>query len=80
AAGLDLTGLTMEEGAREAADWIDALRRRHTPYGSLSEAGLGETDLPRMLEIAMAVRRLLDPNPVEVTEGDAEGIYREVLR
>ena len=32
-----------------------------------------------MTEIAMAVRRLLDPNPVEVTPEDAARIYRGVL-
>lgn len=69
----------MEEGGRDAAGWIDALRRQHTPYGSLAESGLGEEDLPRMLDIAMAVGRLLDPNPVEVTRAVAEDIYRGVL-
>lgn len=78
-AGIDLTGKTLEEGGRDAAGWIDALRRQHTPYGSLSASGLGEEDLPRMLDIAMAVKRLLDPNPVEVTREVAEEIYRGVL-
>lgn len=78
-AGLDLTGRTLEKGGRDAAGWVDELRRQHTPYGSLSESGLEEEDLPRMLDIAMAVGRLLDPNPVEVTRADAEDIYRGVL-
>jgi len=78
-AGIDLTGRTLEEGGGDAAGWIDDLRRQHTPYGCLRESGLDEEDLPRMLDIAMAVTRLLDPNPVEVTREEAEGIYREVF-
>jgi alcohol dehydrogenase class IV len=40
---------------------------------------LEERDIPRLVERAMTVRRLLDPNPVEVTAEDAAAIYREVL-
>lgn len=79
AAGLDLTGKSREEGVRAVAGWIDAARRAHTPYGTLADAGLSEADLPRMMDLALQVRRLLDPNPVEVTEADAERIYRGVL-
>ena len=79
AAGLDLGGKSREEGIEAAAAWIDGLRRRHTPFGSLADAGLGADDIPRMIEIAMGVRRLLDPNPVPVEEADAEAIYRGVL-
>ena len=77
--GLDLAGKTREQGAADAAQWIDDRRRQYTPFGSLADAGLGEEDIPKMLEIGMAVRRLLDPNPVEVTEEVARAIYREVL-
>ena len=79
AAGLELGGMSREQGAALAADWIDAFRRRHTPFGSLKTAGLEERDIPQMVEIGMAVRRLLDPNPVDVSEEDAARIYREVL-
>ena len=78
-AGIDLSARSREEAVDAVAGWIDQLRRRYTPYGSLAAAGLGEEDLPRMIEVGMAVRRLLDPNPVEVTERDAEAIYRTVL-
>jgi alcohol dehydrogenase class IV len=78
-AGLPLMGKSREEGVRLAAGWIDDVRRKHTPYATLADAGLGEADLPRMIDIAMQVRRLLDPNPVEVTPQDAERIYRGVL-
>ena len=78
-AGQDLCGKSVEEGVALAAGFVDTVRRRHTAFGSLTASGLGEEDIPRMTEIAMAVRRLLDPNPVEVTPEDAERIYRDVL-
>lgn len=78
-AGLDLQGKSREEGVSLAAGWIDDVRRQHTPYGCLADAGLTEADLPHMIDIALQVRRLLDPNPVEVTQADAERIYRGVL-
>jgi len=78
-AGLDLGGKSREEGVYLAADWVDRMRRKHTDYASLADAGLDESDIPQMVEIAMEVRRLLDPNPVEVRVADAERIYREVL-
>ena len=78
-AGVDLAGVSREEGVRRVATWIDGLRRRHTPYGRLADADLTEADIPAMMEIGLSVRRLLDPNPVDVTEIDAERIYRAVL-
>ncbi|MEW6755244.1 MAG: iron-containing alcohol dehydrogenase [Candidatus Latescibacterota bacterium] len=80
AAGLDLAGASREDGVRALARWIDRVRRAHTPWGTLEQAGLGEADIAPMVDVAMQVRRLLDPNPVEVTAQDAEGIYRQVLR
>ena len=78
-AGLDLKDKSREDGAELAAAWIDNLRRRYTPYTSLREVGLEEGDIPRMVELAMSVRRLLDPNPVEVFPEDAEAIYRGIF-
>ena len=78
-AGLDLCGKGQEEGVELAAGFVDDVRRRHTAFGSLTSSGLGAEDIPRMTEIAMTVRRLLDPNPVEITPEDAERIYRGVL-
>ena len=79
-AGLELEGGSREAGVELMADWIDTFRRRYTPFGSLTSAGLGEEEIPRMVEIGMGVRRLLDPNPVEVTPEDAAAIYRQVLQ
>ena len=78
-AGLDLKGKTREEGVEALAAWIDRIRREHTPWGSLESSGLGDEAIPQMVEIAFNIRRLLDPNPVEMTGQDIEQIYRGVL-
>jgi len=78
-AGIDLSGSSVEEGAELAADHVDSLRRRHTAFGSLTSAGLDETDIPEMVEVGLRIRRLLEPNPVELTPEQAELIYRDVL-
>ena len=49
-AGLPLMGKSREEGVRLAAGWIDDVRRKHTPYATLADAGLGEADLPRLAQ------------------------------
>ena len=78
-AGFDMKDKSREDGVALAAGWIDDLRRRYTPYTSLCAVGLEEGDVPRMVELAMTVRRLLDPNPVEVLPEDAEAIYRSIF-
>ncbi len=78
-AGFDLKNKSREDGVDLAAGWIEDLRRRYTPYTSLRAVGIEEGDIPRMVELAMTVRRLLDPNPVEVLPEDAEAIYRSIF-
>ncbi len=80
AAGLKLKGKSREEGVEALATWTDQIRREHTPWGSLESSGLGEEVIPKMVEIAFNIRRLLDPNPVEITRQDIEQIYRGVLQ
>jgi alcohol dehydrogenase class IV len=78
-AGLKLAGLSREAGVEKAALWLDGLRRSHTPFASLRASGLNEKDIPAMTEIALGIRRLLDPNPIELGAQDATQIYRAVL-
>ena len=78
-AGLDLAGRSLEEGVGMAARWVDGLRRAHTPFGSLQEAGLGEDQIAQMVEVGLSVRRLMDQNPVEMSPAEAAAIYRGVL-
>ena len=74
-----LGGKSREEGVELAAKWIDGLRRQHTPYGSLSAAGISAADIPQMVESALSVQRLLEPNPVAVEADDAARIYQNAL-
>ena len=78
-AGMDLHCMTREEGAAEAAAWIDNLRCNYTNFPTLKTAGIIERDIPFMIQTALSVRRLLDPNPISVDESVAESIYRSVL-
>ena len=72
-AGIGATEFSKNSGRSELRLAVECVTE------ALADAGLGEADLPRMIDISMQVRRLLDPNPVEVTEMDAEWIYRGVL-
>jgi alcohol dehydrogenase class IV len=45
----------------------------------LSEFGIKDEDIPELAEGVMKVTRLLANNPRELTQKDAEAIYRSVL-
>jgi alcohol dehydrogenase class IV len=45
----------------------------------LARTPVPESAMPEMARDAVAIRRLMDPNPREVTEEDALRIYRAVL-
>lgn len=78
-AGLDLGGHSREAGVEAAALWVDRLRRDHTPFASLRASGLDIDDIGPMVDMSMGIRRLLDPNPVELSAAEAESIYCAVL-
>lgn len=65
-----------EARAQAAIDWLfDFVNRCGIPQ-HLSEFGIQEQDIPHLAKEAMKVTRLLKNNPREVTETDAESIYR----
>jgi alcohol dehydrogenase class IV len=78
-AGIDLQGKSRETAVAGLAHWIDDLRRQYTPHPNLQAAGLGTEHIPQMVEIALGIRRLLDPNPVPLTHEQATDIYHSVL-
>ncbi len=78
-AGMNLKGKTRELGAAEAGAWINDLRCNYTTFSTLEAVGITEEDIPKMVQMALTVRRLLDPNPVPVDQSVAEAIYRSVL-
>jgi alcohol dehydrogenase class IV len=61
---------------------IERIRRLIRSCGlpaTLSELGVPEPAIPRMIASAMTVTRLLKNNPREITPADAERIYRSAL-
>jgi len=48
-------------------------------HDQLRQTTVPATAIPEMARDAVAIRRLMDPNPQEVTEADAARIYQEVL-
>ena len=65
--------------ARAGIEGIRQLIRTCGLPGTLSELGVPESAIPRMVESAMTVTRLLKNNPREITPEDAERIYRSAL-
>ena len=77
--GEDISGLD-EEGAAQAA--VEAMRRLAVDLkipDQLSGFGVQEKDIPFLAEGVMKVTRLLANNPRELSQKDAEEIYRRVL-
>jgi alcohol dehydrogenase class IV len=66
--------------ARAGIERIRQLIRTCGLPATLSELGVPESAIPRMVESAMTVTRLLKNNPREITPEDAERIYRSALR
>ena len=61
------------------ADRLDALAARLGLRAALGRAGVPADAVTGMARDAVLIRRLMDPNPVPVTEDDAVRIYRTVL-
>ena len=58
---------------------LDAVAEAIGLRARLAETPVPEAAMPAMARDAVAIRRLMDPNPREVTEEDALRIYRAVL-
>jgi alcohol dehydrogenase class IV len=61
------------------ADRLDALADATGLRAQLRRVAVPGDAIVPMARDAVAIRRLIDPNPREVTEGDATRIYRAVL-
>jgi alcohol dehydrogenase class IV len=69
-------------GAMSAHDFaakLDAVADMIGLRAQLRKTPVSTEALPNMARDAVAIRRLMDPNPREVTEADAQRIYRAVL-
>ena len=61
------------------ADRLDALASSIGLVAQLRKTSVPASSIPAMARDAVAIRRLVDPNPRDVTESDATRIYQKVL-
>jgi len=77
--GQNTAGLSTAEAADAAVEAMGQLAADLDIPEHLSEFGIKDEDIPQLAEGVMKVTRLLANNPRELTQKDAEEIYRRVL-
>ena len=77
--GENTTGLSDREAAQAAVKAMRTLAADLKIPDHLSEFGIKDKDIPELAAGVMKVTRLLANNPRELTQKDAEAIYRSVL-
>jgi alcohol dehydrogenase class IV len=77
--GEKTAALSEKEAAHAAVDAMRILAADLKIPDHLSEFGIGDKDIPDLAAGVMKVTRLLANNPRELTQSDAEAIYRCVL-
>jgi alcohol dehydrogenase len=77
--GEDTSGLSDREAAVVAVEALRTLAEDLQVPMSLTQFGVKDKDIPALAEGVMKVTRLLANNPRELTQADAEAIYRRVL-
>jgi alcohol dehydrogenase len=80
----DFTALALALGwggieATAFADRLDTIAEAISLRSQLRRTAVSGDDIAPMARDAVAIRRLIDPNPRDVTEADAARIYRAVL-
>jgi alcohol dehydrogenase class IV len=77
--GENIDGLGMYEAAAKSVEAVKKLLTSvNTPH-RLSDFGIGEKDVPRLVEGGSKQTRFYVPNPRNLTEKDIEIIYRMAL-
>jgi len=77
--GENTAGLSAREAAHAAVEAMRTLAADLKIPDHLSEFGIKDKDIPELAAGVMKVTRLLANNPRELTQKDAEAIYRSVL-
>lgn len=77
--GEDVSGLSDREAAVVAVEALRTLAEDLQVPMNLTQFGVKDKDIPALAEGVMKVTRLLANNPRELTQADAEAIYRRVL-
>jgi alcohol dehydrogenase class IV len=76
---LNTAGLSTKEAADASVEAMRDLAADLDIPGHLSEFGVKDSYIPQLAEGVMKVTRLLANNPRDLTQKDAEDIYRRVL-
>ncbi len=77
--GENTTALSEKEAAHAAVDAMRILAADLKIPDHLRKFGINDKDIPDLAAAVMKVTRLLANNPRELTQSDAEAIYRSVL-
>jgi alcohol dehydrogenase class IV len=77
--GENTAGFSAREAAHAAVEAMRTLAADLKIPDHLSEFGIKDKDIPELAAGVMKVTRLLANNPRELTQKDAEAIYRSVL-
>ncbi|WPR77454.1 iron-containing alcohol dehydrogenase [Algoriphagus sp. NG3] len=67
------------ETAQKGVEKVKELVKSCGVTQSLTDLGMKEEDIEMLAKLAMKVKRLLDNNPREMTQSDAEAIYKKLL-
>jgi alcohol dehydrogenase class IV len=77
--GENTTGLSVRQATHAAVEAMRTLAADLKMPGHLSEFGVKDEDIPELAAGVMKVTRLPANKPRELTQKDAEEIYRSVL-
>ncbi|PLW95111.1 MAG: alcohol dehydrogenase, partial [Marinilabiliales bacterium] len=78
----EIAGIIAGRTIRSKEEFLNVIRRIKEEVNikeTLSDFGVKENNVPHLAKQAMKVTRLLEPNPVVITEKMATEIYRESL-
>ena len=79
AMGENVGGLSMDEAAAKSVDAVRKLLAAVNISSKLSDYGVGEKDIPILVQGGLKQARFFAPNPRNLTEADIEAIYRKAL-
>jgi len=78
----EIAGIIAGRTIRSKEEFLNVIRRIKEAVNikeTLSDFGVKDTNVPHLAKQVMKVTRLLEPNPVHISEEMAREIYRESL-
>ena len=77
--GENIDGLSLYEAAAKSVDAVKKLLAVVNISSRLSDYGVGEKDIPKLVQGGLIQSRFYVPNPRNLSEADIEAIYRKAL-